>query len=59
MLKNILNLEGAEELTKSAQKEIKGKGGDLLACLCPDGTRIITHGDSCDQVIAQFCALDS
>lgn len=58
MVKNILNLQGVSTLSKNEQKEIKGKGGDLLACLCPDGTRVIAHGNSCDDVVAQFCALD-
>ena len=59
MLKNILNLEGAEELTKSAQKEIKGSGGDLIACHCPDGSLVVGHADNCQSLIDHFCALDS
>ncbi|WP_264542531.1 MULTISPECIES: hypothetical protein [Flavobacterium] len=58
MLQNILNLQGASTLSKNEQKEIKGKGGDLLACTCPDGSRVIAHGDTCQEVIAQFCAAD-
>lgn len=58
MLQNILNLQGASTLSKNEQKAITGKGGDLLACTCPDGSRVIAHGDSCEQVIAQFCAAD-
>ncbi len=43
MLKNILNLEGAYELTKSEQKSVKGG----LACrfddnYCPSGTYCVT-----------------
>ncbi len=58
MVKKILNLQGATKLSRNEQKEIIGKGGDLLACTCPDGSRVIAHGDSCEQVIAQFCAAD-
>lgn len=36
MLKNILNLEGAQKLTKNEQKSIKG--GVFRECICPDGT---------------------
>jgi hypothetical protein len=39
MLKNILQLEGAQELTKNEQKSISGagvcQGIDILIC-CPD-----------------------
>lgn len=58
MLNKILKLEGASTLSKNEQKEIKGKGGDLLACTCPDGSRVIAHGNSCEEVIGQFCAAD-
>lgn len=59
MLKNILKLQGAKELSKSEQKSINGKGGDLLACLCPDGQMVVGHADNCNQLINAFCALDS
>lgn len=59
MLKNILKLEGAVELSRSAQKEIKGSGDDLIACRCPDGSLVIGHADDCQSLINQFCALDS
>ncbi|MCL9804433.1 hypothetical protein NAT51_02800 [Flavobacterium amniphilum] len=59
MLKNILKLDGAQELSKEMQKSVKGKGGELMACLCPDGQLVVAHGDSCDLIISQFCALDA
>jgi hypothetical protein len=59
MLKNILKLEGAVGLSKAEQKTIKGSGGDLLACRCPDGSLVVGHADTCDQLVSQFCALDS
>lgn len=58
MVKNILNVQGVRTLSKNEQKEIKGQGSDLLACACPDGSRVIGHGNSCEEVIAQFCAQD-
>lgn len=58
MLKNILNL-GAQQLTRNEQKAIKGKGGDLLACRCPDGTLVVGHADNCSTLVNQFCAQDS
>ena len=58
MVKSILNLRGVQALSKNEKKEIKGQGSDLLACLCSDGTRVIAHGNSCEEVIGQFCALD-
>lgn len=59
MLKNILKLNGAQELSKEMQKSVTGKGDDLLACLCPDGQVVVAHGDNCKQIVNQFCALDS
>jgi soluble P-type ATPase len=61
MLKNILKLEGAQELSKKEQKEIKGQGfNDLLACRCPNtGVIVIGHGDNCNQLINILCELDS
>ncbi|MGH2665553.1 hypothetical protein [Flavobacterium sp.] len=60
MLKNILKLQGAKELSKNEQKAINGKGeGDLLACRCPDGQLVVAHGDNCAQVINAFCAQES
>ncbi len=58
MVKKILSLQGATELSRNEQKAITGKGNDLLACTCPDGSRVIAHGDKCQEVIAQFCAAD-
>lgn len=59
MLKNILKLEGAQELSKATQKLIKGNGGDLMACRCSDGSLVVGHADSCEQLVNQFCAQDS
>ncbi|MFC4818315.1 MULTISPECIES: hypothetical protein [unclassified Flavobacterium] len=59
MLKNILKLNGAQKLSNEMQKSIQGKGDDLMACICPDGQLVVTHGDSCQQIIAQFCAMDA
>lgn len=59
MLKKILSLKGADALSKEAQKEIKGKGGYILACYCPDGTVVVAHADSCDAVIDHFCDLEA
>jgi hypothetical protein len=59
MLKNILNLEGAQELSKKEQKLINGKGGDILACRCPNGTVVVGHADSCSTLINLLCELDS
>jgi hypothetical protein len=58
MVNKILNLEGATKLTTKEQKKITGKGDDLLACTCPDGSRVIAHGNSCEEVIGLFCAAD-
>ncbi|HKX86817.1 MAG TPA: hypothetical protein VJL37_09090 [Flavobacterium sp.] len=43
MLKNILNLKGAQQLSNNEQKEIGGGappiGGDIITCpRCADGT---------------------
>ena len=59
MLKNILELNGAQELSKEMQKSVTGKGGDLMACLCPNGQVVVAHGDSCQVIVNQFCALDA
>lgn len=59
MLKNILNLAGTQELSKSEQKLINGKGGDILACLCPNGTVVVGHADNCSTLINILCELDS
>lgn len=59
MLNNILKLKGAEELTRTAQKEIKGSGGELMACLCPSGQLVVAHGDSCREIVNQFCGLEA
>jgi hypothetical protein len=59
MLKNILKLDGALELSKEMQKSVTGKGGDLMACKCPSGQLVVAHGDSCQQIIDQFCGLDA
>lgn len=59
MLQNILKLEGAEEITKAAQKEIKGSGGDLIACRCADGSLVVGHADNCKSLIEQFCSSES
>lgn len=59
MLKKILSLKGADALSKEAQKEIKGQGGGIIACYCPDGTLVVSHSDSCDDAINHFCALEA
>lgn len=60
MLKNILNLEGAQQLSRSEQKLINGKGGsDILACRCPNGSIVVGHADSCDTLVNLLCELDS
>jgi hypothetical protein len=59
MLKNILKLEGAQQLSKSEQKAVKGKGGELMACRCPNGTLVVGHADDCSSLINHFCELDS
>jgi hypothetical protein len=59
MLKKMVQLEGVSELSKSAQKDIQGKGNGLIACYCPDGTVVVTHDDSCAAVIDHYCLLDS
>ena len=59
MLKNILKLDGAQELSKEMQKSVKGMGGDIIACRCPDGSLVVGHGDDCSYLIDHFCLLDS
>lgn len=60
MLKNILNLEGVQEINKNEQKAIIGKGNfDILACRCPDGTIVVGHADNCGSLITILCELDS
>lgn len=59
MLKNILKLQGAKELSKTEQKAINGKGGDLLACRCDDGQLVVGHADNCKQLTDMFCAQES
>jgi hypothetical protein len=55
MLKNILNLEGAQELTRSEQKEINGgwvppPGGD-----CPNGTCQYVENGPCRRGSDLLC----
>ncbi len=38
MLKNILNLKGAQLLNKAEQKDIRGGGGRFCGEWCPDGS---------------------
>lgn len=59
MLKNILQLDGAQELSKEMQKTVTGKGGDLMACQCPDGSLVVGHANDCSYLINHFCLLDS
>ena len=67
MLKNILKLDGAQELSKEMQKTVTGKGGrliadeggDLMACLCPSGQLVVAHGNSCQEIVNQFCGLEA
>lgn len=40
MLKNILKLEGAQELTKNEQLKIKGNGGIEYIICCPEDNNI-------------------
>ena len=40
MLKNILKLEGAQELTKKEQLKIKGNGGIAYIICCPEDNNI-------------------
>lgn len=43
MLKNILNLEGAQELNIDEQKDISGGAvGEIIVC-CPDDDVIISY----------------
>ncbi|HKX85707.1 MAG TPA: hypothetical protein VJL37_03480 [Flavobacterium sp.] len=58
MLKNILQLDGAQELSNEMQKSITGQGGELMACRCPDGSLVVAHGDYCEQIVSQFCGQD-
>lgn len=58
MLKDILKLSGAKELSQKAQKSIVGGCDDLLACTCPDGTVVVAHGTTCKTVIDSFCLSD-
>jgi hypothetical protein len=44
MLKNILNLEGAQQLTKNEQKSIKG---GLINCIDPVTNRCKSYGRAC------------
>nr|WP_294939330.1 hypothetical protein [uncultured Flavobacterium sp.] len=55
MLKNILQFEGAKELSKSEQKSITGKDGDILACRCPNGSLVVGHADNCTTLINLLC----
>lgn len=60
MLKNILNLEGAQKLSRNEQKSINGKGdGAILACRCPNGSVVVGHADNCSTLINLLCELDS
>ncbi|TGD59656.1 hypothetical protein [Flavobacterium humi] len=59
MLKNILKLDGAKELSKNEQKSINGKGGDLLACRCDNGQLVVGHADNCKQLTDAFCPQES
>ena len=60
MLNNILNLEGAQQLSKGEQKLINGKGdSDILACRCPNGSVVVGHADNCATLINLLCELDS
>jgi len=52
MLKNILNLNGAQELSKNEQKTIQGAGGSRMLCIdqcqgggpCPSGSSCVIFG---------------
>ncbi|MEO8515838.1 MAG: hypothetical protein ABI426_03795 [Flavobacterium sp.] len=60
MLKNILNLEGVQKISRSEQKLINGKGDtDILACRCPNGAIVVGHADNCTTLINLLCELDS
>lgn len=58
MVNKILNLEGVTKLTTKQQKEIKGNGGDLIACRCTDGSLVVGHAENCQLLIEQFCSSD-
>ena len=59
MLKNILKLQGAKQLNRTEQKNIQGKGGELMACRCPNGVLVVGHADSCSTLINNLCEMDS
>ncbi|MFV8347629.1 hypothetical protein [Flavobacterium sp. ZB4P13] len=49
MLKNILNLEGAQKLTKNEQKEINGGTGCSEYSICYEMDMICVNGMCVDQ----------
>lgn len=53
MLKSILSLKGAEELTKKQQKEIKGSWIPPEGRFCPNGTCQYYEGGPCRKVSDQ------
>jgi hypothetical protein len=54
MLKNILNLEGAQQLSKKEQNTIHGGGGGYCVSTCGTGMPACPEGSACVQT---WCAL--
>ncbi|HKX86109.1 MAG TPA: hypothetical protein VJL37_05520 [Flavobacterium sp.] len=52
MLKNILNLDGAQQLSGKAQKEING-GNPVWCgyCICDDGSRVHACGNAANTCL--------
>jgi hypothetical protein len=58
MLKNILELEGAQKLTKNEQKSIKGGAAGRLCPVCPDGTILVAPNNYGSNLqCATYCAM--